>query len=114
MGKMSRDKGARRERQLVEKLRAAGIPCTKESRSGYTGHDLTVAGVIKAEVKARGSGAGFKTLENWLVGNDLLFLWRDRNDPLVTMDLDTATELLRAYCETNHIMLESEDIDETV
>ena len=40
---------------------------------------------LVAELKVRGSGEGFKTLERWLGENDLLFLWRDRQQPLVVL-----------------------------
>ena len=40
-----------------------------------------------AEVKARGTGDGFRTLERWLGGNDALFLWRDRAAPFVVLPL---------------------------
>ena len=109
MGKFSRDKGARRERQLVTTLRDAGIACEKDSRTGYSGYDLKVAQSLRAEVKARGDGAGFKTLERWLADNDLLFLWRDRRDPMVLMDFATARTLLKAYCAWHQLPYPGQD-----
>ena len=38
-----------------------------------------------SEVKARASGEVFKTLESWLGENDVLFLIRDRAEPLVVL-----------------------------
>lgn len=47
-----------------------------------------------AEVKARGDGEGFKTLERWLGTHDALFLWRDRAAPLVVVPLHVWLELI--------------------
>ena len=86
-GRRSRSKGARRERELVQLLVAAGIDAKRVPLSGavegFKGDILL--GELRAEVKARASGEGFKTLERWLAGNDLLFLKRDRAEPLVVM-----------------------------
>ncbi len=38
-----------------------------------------------SEVKARANGEGFTTLERWLGENDVLFLVRDRAQPLVVL-----------------------------
>ena len=48
-----------------------------------------------AEVKARANGQGFSTLEKWLGANDLLFLKRDRTEPMVAMNYGTFRFLLR-------------------
>jgi len=102
MGKPSRDKGLRRERAIVEihvksGLRAERVPLSGAVR--YQGNgadvDLYVRGAtpVRAEVKARGEGGGFKTLERWLGGNDALFLWRDRAAPFVVLPLHIWLEL---------------------
>ncbi len=96
MGKPSRDKGQRRERQIVALHVALGIhaervPLSGASRYQGNGADIDIypfgedAGALVGEVKARHSGAGFVTLERWLGENDLLFLVRDRADPLVVV-----------------------------
>ena len=36
-------------------------------------------------MKARSTGAGFATLERWLGENDVLFLRRDRQEPIVVL-----------------------------
>ena len=95
MSRMERDKGARIEREIVTRHKALGVFAKRVPMSGasaYT-HDADVdvypwgqeAGALVAELKARGSGEGFKTLERWLADNDLLFLWRDRQQPLVVV-----------------------------
>jgi len=104
MGKSSRDKGLRRERALVQLHTACGIRAERVPLSGashYQGNgadlDLHVRGAqpLKAEVKARGEGSGFKTLERWLGENDALFLWRDRAAPFVVLPLHVWLEIAR-------------------
>jgi hypothetical protein len=102
MGKSSRDKGLRRERALVQLHTACGMRAERVPLSGashYQGNgadlDLHVRGPqpLKAEVKARGEGSGFRTLERWLGDNDALFLWRDRAAPLVVLPLHVWLEV---------------------
>ena len=103
MGKPSRDKGLRRERAIVETHLKCGIHAERVPLSGavrYRGNgadvDLYVRGSepVKAEVKARAEGDGFKTLERWLGGNDALFLWRDRAAPFVVLPLHVWLEIV--------------------
>lgn len=102
MGKASRDKGIRRERALVDlhtkcAIRAERVPLSGASH--YQGNgadiDLYVRGPqpLKAEVKARGEGSGFKTLQRWLGDNDALFLWRDHAAPFVVLPLHIWLEI---------------------
>jgi hypothetical protein len=51
-------------------------------------------------LKVHTNGEGFKRLESWLVDNDLLLLWRDRQRPLVVMPWRTYLKLMRAYQRT--------------
>ena len=104
MGKMSRDKGLRRERAIVDVHRKCGIHAERVPLSGalrYRGNDadvdLYVRGALplKAEVKARGDGAGFKTLLRWLGSKDALVLVQDRTMPLVVVRLDIWLEVAR-------------------
>jgi hypothetical protein len=104
MGKSSRDKGLRRERAIVDIHTKCGLRAERVPLSGgvrYRGNgadvDLYVRGAepVKAEVKARGEGDGFKTLERWLGGNDALFLWRDRAPPMVVLPLHVWIEIAR-------------------
>lgn len=105
MGKPSRDKGLRRERGIVALHVKCGIHAERVPLSGATryqgnGADIDIYGrgrgapPFRAEVKARGNGSGFRTLERWLGGHDALFLWRDRQPPLVLLHLHTWMELL--------------------
>jgi hypothetical protein len=102
MGKASRDKGLRRERAIVDIHMKCGLRAERVPLSGavrYRGNgadvDLYVRGAepLKAEVKARGDGQGFRTLEGWLGSNDALFLVRDRATPLVVLPLHVWLEV---------------------
>ena len=97
MGAAERLKGQRRERQIVALHQDQGIPACKESRSGYTGHDVLIADQWWAEVKSRKTGGGFALIERWLEGVAFLFVWRDRRKPLVVMEYDIYVELMRGY-----------------
>lgn len=98
-GKMSRDKGARREREFVHRLNESGIPAERVPLSGAAGGsfggDIRIGDGFVAECKARKNGAGFATLEGWLEGNDYLFLQKDRSDPFVCMTWDRFVHLFR-------------------
>ena len=95
MGKASKIKGSRVERELVARHRAAGITAERVPLSGaHPSHPgdvlVTVAGrTLQCEIKARGDGNGFKTLETWLGTNDVLFLKRDRQPSMVVLPWDT-------------------------
>ena len=102
MGKASRDKGLRRERAIVDLHSKCGLRAERVPLSGATHYrgngadvDLSVRGTapVKAEVKARSDGDGFRTLERWLGGNDALFLWRDRAAPFVVLPLHVWLEI---------------------
>ena len=102
MGKASRDKGLRRERAIVDihvkcGLRAERVPLSGASHYQGNGADVDIyargTAPLKAEVKARGNGSGFRTLEQWLGSNDALFLWRDRAAPMVVLPLHVWLEI---------------------
>lgn len=96
MSKSQRDKGARVERELVQKHREIGVhaervPLSGASRYRGNGADIDIyargkeEAPLVAEIKARGDGEGFALLERWLSDYDILFLRRDRADPLVVL-----------------------------
>jgi hypothetical protein len=103
VGKKSRDKGNRVERELVLLHRGiAGVHAERVPLSGAAGglfdSDLRISVAdlsLKAECKARGDGAGFKQLEKWLGSNDLLLLKRDRAEPLCVMPWSVYAKLLQ-------------------
>lgn len=95
MSKSQRDKGARVEREIVQRHLDMGVKAERVPMSGasaYT-HDGDVdiypfgedAGALVCEVKARANGGGFTTLEKWLGESDVMFLRRDRQDPMVVL-----------------------------
>ncbi len=100
----SKRKGNRVEREVGNLHKALGVEASRVPLSGSAGgafsgdvrvvidgHELT------GEVKARRGGAGFKTLERWLGDNDLLFLRRDRQTPLVVLPWTTYSRLLEGF-----------------
>jgi len=106
MGKPSRDKGGRIEREIVNLHKAMGVHAARVPLSGaaggaYSGDvDIYVDGPEEAplvtEVKARASGGGFVTIEKWLGENDALFLRRDRAEPLVVLPWRVWKRLIEA------------------
>jgi Holliday junction resolvase len=100
-----RRKGARLEREVVDLHHSLGVHAERYPYSGATrfrggGHDVDVyalgreAPPLVSEVKGRGNGSGFKTLERWLGENDALFLRRDHAEPLVLLPWSTWMRLL--------------------
>jgi hypothetical protein len=96
MSASQRCKGARIEREVVDRhrtfgLRAERVPLSGAARYRGNGADVDVypSGPEEAplccEVKARASGEGFTTLERWLGDNDALFLRRNNAPPLVVL-----------------------------
>jgi Holliday junction resolvase len=95
-GRRHRDKGARCEREIVERHRALGIhseryPLSDPSRFRGSGHDIDIYALgrdeypLVAECKARKSGGGFVQLEKWLSDFDALFLRRNNAGPIVVL-----------------------------
>ena len=104
-GARHRQKGSRIERELVERhknisVHAERYPLSGASRFRDSGHDIDIypfgrdAAPFVAEVKARKNGSGFAQLEKWLGEYQVLFLRRDRADPLVLLPWDTWEALL--------------------
>lgn len=109
MSKYERNKGARIEREIVNLhkelgMRAERVPLSGATRYMDEGHDINIyvagrnEGPFVAEVKARASGAGFTLLERWLSDHDILFLRRDRAEPLVVLPWNTWVVMLRYMC----------------
>jgi hypothetical protein len=104
-GARHRQKGSRIERELVERhknisVHAERYPLSGASRFRDSGHDIDIypfgrdAAPFVAEVKARKNGSGFAQLEKWLGEYQVLFLRRDRADPLVLLPWSTWEALL--------------------
>ena len=90
MGKLSRNKGSRGEREIVNRLKEAGVPCKRISMmetGGIDKGDVELMGVYKGQVKLG------KMVPAWLynarnVGEDFLFARKDKHKWLVVMDLE--------------------------
>lgn len=105
MANKAKRKGDRIEREIVYKHRDLGFECQRIPLSGAASHageefsgdiklDLPEVGTLRAEVKARKNGEGFKTLEAWLGSNDILFLRRDHAEPFIVLPWATYAKLL--------------------
>jgi hypothetical protein len=97
VGKKSRTKGGRLEREIVNFCREMGLEAHRVPLSGaVTGYKGDVmVGDFRCEVKGRASGDGWKLLVRWLGDNDVLFLRRDRALPLVLLPWPTWARLMR-------------------
>lgn len=106
MSNMQRRKGQRFECDLVNAHKNVGIHAERVPLSGGShyrgeGHDIDVyafgrdAAPCTAEAKSRGEGRGFALLERWLGEYDVLFLRRDRREPLVVVPWNVWVRLLR-------------------
>lgn len=98
-GKRSRDKGNRIEREIVNLHKDLGFQAERVPLSGAAGGsykgDMVVEN-LRAEVKARANGEGFKTIEGWLGENQLLFLRKNNAKPMIVMPWETYIMLMEA------------------
>ena len=98
----SRVKGSRIEREIVQKHKDVGVIAERVPLSGAAGGsysgDVVINNDLRAEVKARSGGAGFQVLERWMGDNDLLFLRKDRSEPMVAMPWSTYEKLIAHLC----------------
>lgn len=101
MGKFSRDKGARKEREVVNTYRSKGykaerVPLSGAAGGSFAGDILVYANVktvpsiqtMTVEVKHRADG--FKQIYNWLGDNDALVIGADRQPQLLVIPLEKA------------------------
>ncbi|MFK7867050.1 MAG: hypothetical protein AB8B77_06400 [Alphaproteobacteria bacterium] len=102
----SKQKGDRVEREIVAKMQDMNIKSERMPLSGALSCldgklkgdiDIYLFGAakppLKCEVKARKNGNGFAVIDGWLGNNDLLFLKKDRNKPMVVLSWDTWAQL---------------------
>lgn len=96
MGKFSRDKGNRVEREIVRRLQDHyGLAAERVPLSGASGGrfaaDLSIpvnGQDLRLEVKARANG--FAQIYDWLGANDALVIKADRKPALIVMSLERA------------------------
>jgi hypothetical protein len=116
----SRQKGDRRERQIAHRLSAVRgviaerVPLSGAANGSFSGDLLLSIGSTKmrAEVKARSTAAGFRTVLGWLGNNDLLVLVPDRRDPYVLMPWWRFQQLLEAYANAATYRADGRDAEE--
>lgn len=93
MGKFSRDKGARNERELVNLLRERGIhaervPLSGAAHGSFSGDIIATLGGRLQRIECKVRADGFKQIYGWLDGNDILAIKRDRDEWLVVMTME--------------------------
>ena len=96
MGKRSRDKGAGFERAVVTAAKAYGLDARRtapnQTQDGdAVWGDVTING-LKVECRKRESIGGW--VWEWLEGNDVLVLGRNRKPPLAVIPLAKMLDLL--------------------
>lgn len=96
MGKTSRDKGKRGEREVVNLLKKAGHSAQRtaplQAHSGDdSGADVLLDDKYKIEVKRRKNG--FKSLYDYIKNVDFAFMRADRKKHIVAMSVETFLEL---------------------
>ena len=91
-GKAARQKGDRFERECVKLLLDSGVPAQRVPLSGAAGgmfsgdiHVTVLGRNEKAECKSR--ARAWSDLYGWLVDNFVLFIKKDREEPLVVLRL---------------------------
>lgn len=101
MGKKSRDKGNRIEREIVNLLQEVGIAAERVPLSGATKGRCTgdvwvpVKNVDRVlEIKCRADG--FKQIYDWLSGHYGLVIRRDRDEPLIVLRFSEFAELAKS------------------
>lgn len=98
MGKASRDKGGRFERELVNTARAHELEAYRVPLSGAVEgfkNDLIIKiGRTTWEVEAKKRGSGFKFLYDNIEGADVLVVGADRKKPLAVLDYEDFCDLL--------------------
>jgi hypothetical protein len=94
----SKERGAAAVREVQQLHRRAGIDCEAIPQWGRPGTaydgDLIIRGDMRASVRARASGEGFRLVEDWLGRSDALFLKRDGVIPLVVLPFEQYRNLL--------------------
>src|SRR3990172_9703721 len=98
-------RGYQHEISVRDKHIEAGIPCERVPLSGRMGGkyqgDLCIPSIehreFILECKARRNGSGFKMIEDWIEGKDLLFIRRNNQEDLVVMPLNIYFKLMGAH-----------------
>lgn len=101
MGKPSRDKGARFEREIVAIAQAHDLDAVRVPLSGATNFHkgdvvVTATGGVKWTIEAKKRANGFRTIHAWLEKGDcdLLVIGADRKAALAVLPLADFFDLL--------------------
>lgn len=94
---MSRDKGARFEREVVNLAIAAGLPARRTAPNQTQDGDTEFADVriadLRVECKHHESIGDY--IWRWLASNNALIIRKNRREPLAVIPLSTYLALLR-------------------
>lgn len=98
MGKASRDKGGRFERELVNTAKAHGLEAYRVPLSGASAgfkNDIIIKqGRTTWEIEAKKRATGFKFIYDNIAGADVLVIGADRLKPLAVLDYEDFCDLL--------------------
>jgi hypothetical protein len=97
MSRRSRDKGARREREVLHLAQEAAFAATKRSAKYKAGHDLTwplLDREWRVEVKARANG--FREFYRWRQDRHAVVIKADRERWLLVVPLLDAISAMKA------------------
>ena len=98
MGKASRDKGGRFERELVNTARAHSLDAYRVPLSGaadgFKNDVIIKKGRETWEIEAKKRANGFKFLYDNIDGADVLVVGADRRKPLAVLDYEDFCDLL--------------------
>tara|TARA_R100001086_G_scaffold167627_1_gene91030 strand:+ start:455 stop:790 length:336 start_codon:yes stop_codon:yes gene_type:complete len=99
MAKLSRDKGARIEREIVQRFRAQAIPALRVPLSGATEHSRGDIEILRDALTQIGEVKARKDFPKWmreaLGENDFLIVRPDRDAPMVVLSFEQYCWLLR-------------------
>lgn len=103
MGKASRDKGGRFERELVNTAKDHGLEAFRVPLSGAaTGfkNDVIIKnGRTTWEIEAKKRATGFKFIYDNIEGADVLVIGADRKKPLAVLDYEDFCDLIGGSCD---------------
>ena len=90
MGKRSRDKGARAEREFAKLISGERVPLSGAAGGRFAGDVIGLG--LRWEIKRRENG--FRQLYGWLENADALAVRADRREWLVVIPLDKFLQLV--------------------
>jgi len=99
MGKASRDKGGRFERELVNTAKSHGLEAYRVPLSGAVSgfkNDIIIKqGRTTWEIEAKKRASGFKFIYDNIAGADVLVIGVDRQKPLAVLDFEDFCDLMK-------------------